>query len=173
MKQLYQLKFLGRLLRKSDGFTLVEMIVVTGILTLAMGYVGSTIFESLALSRFWRTEAVATKTLRHAGSVFVRDAMLVDKVPEIDGDTVTLRWTDAALNNHAAIYSVVGTSLMRTEELNGVQTGQNTVAQNAVLISYSLDPLTQTLLTIDVEVLTDLNTTESISLQTFLRYLAS
>lgn len=173
MKHLLYSKFLRRLLRKSDGFTIVEVIVVTGILSLALSYVGTTVFQSLSLTRFWRSEAIATKTLRHAGSVFVRDALLVNQVPEIVGDTVTLRWVDAEFNDHTAKYTLDGTSLIRTKELNGLQTAQNTVAQDVVSVSYTLDVATQTLLTINIEIQTDLSSTESISLQTFLRLLAS
>ncbi len=160
-------KFFDKLLKRSGGFTLVEVVVVTGLLTLTTGLVGTTVFQSLSIERFWRDGVVATKDLRHATSQFSRDALVAETTDLVDGgaskSTVTLDWTDGLDVAHTATYSVVNSNLIR--DLDG---NQLTLARGVSSTTFALD---QNVLTFDLEVEGELGTTKSISLQTYLRLL--
>ena len=72
----------------ASGFTIAEVTVAVGILTLALALVGSSVFQSLSIERFWQDDVVATKELRHAGSWFAGDAMNAETTDLIDGAVV-------------------------------------------------------------------------------------
>ena len=158
---------LGRLLAGRSGFTLVEVLVAVSILTLAVGMVGSGIFQSLSVQRSWRGKMVATKEWRRAHSWFAGDALNSEITNLVDGepsaDTVTLAWTGSDEVLHTATYRLSGSSLVR--EFDGVET---VVARNVVSASFSL---LGKVLTFELEVGTGGEAPKSASLQTYLRML--
>ena len=157
-----------RIAKRSDGFTLVEALIAVGILTLGLGLVGSTVFQSLAVERFWRDDVIATKELRHADSRFAGDALYTEATSLVDGaapvNTVDLTWTDTDGVSHTAVYSVTGDNRL-VRDLNGMQ---STLARDVVQTGFSLNGR---LLTFDLEVEADRGTTKTSSLQTYLRAL--
>ena len=157
-----------RIAKRSDGFTLVEALIAVGILTLGLGLVGSTVFQSLAVERFWRDDVIATKELRHADSRFAGDALYTEATSLVDGaapvNTVNLTWTDTGGVSHTAVYSVTGDNRL-VRDLNGMQ---STLARDVVQTGFSLNGR---LLTFDLEVEADRGTTKTSSLQTYLRAL--
>lgn len=128
---------LARLARDSGGLTLVELLVVVGIMTTAVGMVGSGIFQSLGIERSWRADAVATREWRHAYSWFASDALNAESTDLIDGQppvaSVTMTWTDGDGALHTSRYLLVGTRLVR--EIDGTV---STVAAHALSASFSL-----------------------------------
>ncbi|MCH7744991.1 MAG: prepilin-type N-terminal cleavage/methylation domain-containing protein [Chloroflexi bacterium] len=157
-----------RIAKRSDGFTLVEALIAVGILTLGLGLVGSTVFQSLAIERFWRDDVIATKELRHADSRFAGDALYTEATSLVDGaapvNTVDLTWTDTDGVSHTAVYSVTGDNRF-VRDLGGTQ---STLARDVVQTGFSLNGR---LLTFDLEVEADQGTTKTSSLQTYLRAL--
>lgn len=160
-------RLLKRLVQKQQGVTLVEMIVVVGILTLGIGLVGTTVFQTLGIFRFWRADVVATREVRHAGSLFAGDALNTEVISLIDGepptDDVTLEWVDDSEITHTAVYTFANGVLMR--DLDG---NLNTLARDVVDVDFSLS---SRMLTFDISVIAETGTTESMSLDTYLRFL--
>ncbi|MFQ6027849.1 MAG: type II secretion system protein [Dehalococcoidia bacterium] len=155
--------------RDSRGFTLVEMVVALGILTLTFTMAGGSIFQALSIQRFWQEDAVATMESRHAGSWFSGDALFAETTSLVDGavpvNNVTLNWTDGLGVSHTAVYAVSGSNLTRT--IDGVQT---ILSDRVVSVGFSLSGQT---LTLDIEVQADRGGTESSSLAAYLRMLQS
>ena len=152
---------------RSSGFTLVEVVVSVGILSLAMGLVVGGLFQALGIQRFWFEDVVATKDLRHAGSWFSSDAPNAETIDILDGapptEPVTLTWTDDNDVPHTVTYSLVESSLMR--DFDGAQI---TLARRVVSAGFALSGK---VLTFDLEVEADRGGTESMSLQIYLRML--
>ena len=59
---------LNRLFAQSFGFTLMEVSLSLGILSLGLGLVGTSIFQVFDIQRSWQDQRVATKETRHAAS---------------------------------------------------------------------------------------------------------
>ena len=165
-------------LAESSGFTLVETLVAIGILTFAVGVIGSGMFQVLNFQRYFKDDAVATKELRHAGSWFAGDALNAEDALDAGGVTrlacdpnpaveqVTLQWTDKdGVTQHLATYSLTGAELIRNYD--GVL---NTMARPVVAGSLNFS-LCGNLLTLNMEVEADRGATEDITLQTYLRSL--
>ena len=141
--------------------------MVVGILTLALGTLGSGVFQVLSIQRYWQDDVVATKELRHAGSWFAGDALNAQTTDLIDGapavDAVTLSWADGDGNLHTASYELLEDILVRN--FDGVPSH---VGRKVVSVGFSL---VGNLLSFVLEVRADRGETDSISLQTYLRML--
>ena len=158
---------LASLIQRSNGFTLVEMLVAMSVLTVASGVIGGTIFQVLSTQRTWRENAVATRELGNAGAWFSRDARSADTTDLSDGgppvNSVALTWHDAYGVLHTATYGLSGDRLVR--DLGGEQ---NTVARGVDSASFSLGGR---LLTFDLVVRGGGGSSKSRSQQTYLRML--
>jgi hypothetical protein len=156
-----------RFLASAAGFTVPEVMVAVGILAVTVGLIGSGVFQVLSIQRFWEDDVIATKELRRAGSWFSSDALnaevtdLVDGAPPVSG--VTLSWTDTDGVDHTASYSLVGDTLLRVFDGTAITAGRRVVSA-----SFSLS---EKLITLELEVQSDRGSTESMSLQTYLRQL--
>ena len=158
---------LGGFFGKTTGFTLVESVVVTGIITVALSMVGGGIFQVLSIQRTWRDDVVATKELRHAGSWFAGDALNATATDLVPDDppvgSVTLQWTDGAGVPRTVTYSLSGVFLERASGGDVIA-----VARRVTSVGFSLAGQT---LTFDLTVEAETGGTESASLQTYLRML--
>ncbi len=158
---------LKRLLTSPRGFTLLEVLVIVGIFTIVTGLVGRNVFQTLSIQRFWREQVVATKELRHAGSIFAGDAVYAQITSLVDGaapvTSVTLDWTDKTGVPHTATYTLSGNILFR--EYDGATIS---IARHVVSAGFSLSGR---MLTFDLEVEAEGDQTDSISHQVFLRRL--
>ena len=165
-----------RSLADSSGFTLVEVLFSVGILSLAVGIVGSGIFQVTAVRKHWADDAVATKDLRHAGSWSAGDALNAKVAQDANGDTlactppnpgVTLIWTDTNGASRRATYSASAGRLVRQDEDgNSIQVIPGGVVDNSVKFS-----LCGNLLTLDLEVKAERENIETMVLRTYLRKL--
>ena len=157
----------GKPLGSSRGFTLVEVLVTVGILTLTLGMVGGGLFQSLSIERSWRDDVLATRELRRAGSWFAGDALNAEATDLIDGGgpvtSTALTWTDEAGANHTATYSLSGDNLVR--EYDGLQL---VVARRVVSLGFSQSGK---VLTLNLVVRAEEGGTESSTLETYLRAL--
>ncbi len=153
---------LDRLFAQSFGFTLVEVSVALGILSLGLGLVGTSIFQVFDIQRSWQDQRVATKEVRHAASWFAGDVLkatatdLVDTDPPVDSVILTLGSGDVT-------YRRSGDTLIR--EVGG---NQNVIAKDVVSNGFSLDA---EVMTFTVEVAASGGNTETISLNSYLRML--
>ena len=161
------LKRLAFSMRDNAGVTLVEMIVVTGIVSVSVGLVGGGIFQVLSIQRTWRDDVSATRELRHAESWIARDAfntMTTDLIADDPSvDTMTLQWTDSTETVHTVVYGLSGPFLERTEGSEVTQ-----VARAVTAVGFSLSGQT---LTFDLTVEAESGGTESTNLETYLRTL--
>ena len=153
--------------RASAGFTIVELLVAVGILTMSVGLVGSGMFQALSVERSWSDNVLATKGLRHAGSWFSSDAFNARTTDLFDGappsGEVSLSWSDAESSSHTVRYQVSGDNLVRT--FDGVET---VVARQVTSAAFSL---AGQVLTLDLEVEAAQGSTETMSHRSYLRML--
>ncbi|MBI2916721.1 MAG: type II secretion system protein [Chloroflexi bacterium] len=155
------------LVRGAPGFTLVEVLVAVGIITLALGLVGTSVFQALSVERYWREDVVATRQLRHAGSWFAGDALNASSTGLVDGapavSAVTLTWTDRLGVPHIASYSILEGDLVRN--FDGSQT---VVARRVESVGFSLSGR---VLTLELTVPAEQGGTDTTTLTTYLRML--
>ncbi len=106
----------------TQGFTLVEVLVALGILSLAIALAGSGLFQVFSFQTSYQDRVVATKDLRHAGSWFSGDALNAQAAVDGNGepldclsasDSVTLSWTGNDGAYHSSTYQVSGDSFER------------------------------------------------------------
>lgn len=173
-----RIRTIKRIMSESSGFTLVEALVALGILSVAVGLIGSGLFQVLSFQKPWQDQVVATKELRHAGSWFAGDALNTEEVFDAGGSTrltcdpdplvekVTLQWIGKdGVTTHNATYSLTGQDLIRNYDGN-----PNIVASPVVLGTLSFS-LCGNLLSLKMDVEADRGTTDGIVLQTYTRRL--
>ena len=119
------------------GTTLVELVIAVGILVLAVGTVGRTVFSVLSIDRTWRDDVVATRVTRQAMTWLSRDAINASSTSLADGapaaTTLTLTWADTTAAPHSASYQVSAGVLTRT--LDGGNT--ITLARGVSAVAFS------------------------------------
>jgi len=168
------------ILRSSGGFTLIELLVSVTILTVVVGIFGAGMFQVLSIQRFWTDDVKAVREVRHAGSWFAGDALNATEVYDAGGSTrltctpnpdveqITLVWTDTSAVTHTAIYKIVGTELHRDFDSNGFPL----VLATGVVASSTSFTLCGNTLRLNVEILADRDTTDTLDLITYVRKLS-
>ena len=156
----------------TQGFTLVEVLVALGILSLAIGLAGSGLFQVFSFQTSYQDKVVATKDLRHAGSWFSGDALNAQAAVDGNGepldcfsasDSVTLSWTDNDGAYHTSTYQDSGDSFQRAYD------GRvNTLADHVVTDSVGFLHCGN-LLTLELEVEADSGQVKNTVLWTYLR----
>ncbi len=152
---------LQTLLGSSRGFTLAEVLVSLGILSLAVGLIGGGIFQALSFSTDWTDDVVAVKEVRHAASWFARDALNAETTDLTDGaspvSSVVITWIDSSSVAHTATYSLVDNRLVRDYDGASI-----TVARDVVSVGFSRS---SQILQLDLTVEAAAGGTESTSLE--------
>ena len=156
----------------TQGFTLVEVLVALGILSLAIALAGSGLFQVFSFQTSYQDKVVATKDLRHAGSWFSGDALNAQAAVDGNGepldclspsDSVTLSWTGNDGAYHSSTYQVSGDSFKRAYD------GRvNTLADHVVTDSVGFLHCGN-LLTLELEVEADSGQAKNTVLWTYLR----
>ena len=168
----------------SSGFTLIEVLFAVSIISLAVGLVGTGIFQINNVRRFWADDALATKDLRHSDSWFAGDALNAEKALTAPGGSslaedcstppaspisaVTLTWADTDGVSRQATYSTAAGALTRQNE-----SGAQTAIINTRVVDHSVKfSLCKSMLTLELKVDADRQGTETMSLKTYLRKLS-
>ena len=156
----------------TQGFTLVEVLVAMGIMSLAIGLAGSGLFQVFSFQTSYQDKVVATKDLRHAGSWFSGDALNAQAAVDGNGepldclsasDSITLSWTDNDGAYHSSTYQVSGDSFEREYDVL-----VNTLAEHVVTDSVGFLHCGN-LLTLELEVEADSGEAKNTVLRTYLR----
>ena len=177
-----RLREIKKELANSSGFTLIEVLMAVSIISVAIGVVGSGIFQVVAVQKSWADDALATKDLRNAGSWFAGDALnAADALDGPGGTRLTEDCTDPPANTASAVtltwrthqitYSAAAGALIREDEF-----GNQTAIITSGVVDNSLKFTLCTaggknLLTLDLEVEADNGQTEAVQLRTHLRKL--
>ena len=128
-----------KLWRSEQGFTLVELLVGVGILTVTMSTIGTSLFQALGTQQGVIDDGRAIGELRKGLSWFAEDLRKASSTDLMDGasavSSATFMWTDKyndAGTDHTSGYNLVATDLLRT--YNG---STHTVARRVVSASFS------------------------------------
>lgn len=159
------LRVIKKLIQEASGITLVETTVSLGILALALGMVGTQIFQVLAVQERWQDDSVATKDLRHAESWFAGDALNAKTTDLIDGAGQVNSVTLSTFDGNDITYSVSGTDLVRSV-FDGVDTTDTIVASGVTTVMFSRSGRTVDLTLV---VSAEQGSTDSLNLMTHLR----
>ena len=160
----------------SRGFTLIELLVSVSLLIVVVGIFGAGMFQVLSIQRFWTADVKATREVRHAASWFAGDALNATAVLDAEGapltctpsppvQQVTLTWIDAS-GARSVVYRVSGEELLRDLDNGPPLTMAGQVVANSV--SFTLCGNT---LRLNMDVLADRDTTDSLDLITYVRKL--
>ena len=156
-------KHLAKLWRSQGGFTLAEMIVGVGILSIILGTIGASLFQALGTQRGVVDDGLAINELRNGLGWFAEDVKRA-RDADVTSGVLTLTWTDEygdVGTNHTITYQLVGDSLVRTYD------GSNhTVARRVVSVAFTLSSRT---ITAQLEVNAALGTTRTLSMKTVMR----
>ena len=130
----------SRLIHDERGVTLAEMLMSIGILTIVVGMVGSTMWQSTQIHSRVLGDGVAINELRNGLGMFaddVKSAQSSDLPTDSSPATsVVLSWTDEyndLVTPHSSTYALSGSKLIRTYD--GVDI---VVARSVVSVSFSL-----------------------------------
>ena len=174
------MRSLRNIMESSGGFTLIELLVSIGILTSVVGIFGAGMFQVLSIQRFWTDDVNAVREVRHAGNWFAGDALNATNVLDAGGVNrltcvpspsvrkVTLIWTDASGNDHSVVYSVAGDELHRAFD----STGSPLVLASRVVADSISFTLCGNTLRLNMDVLADRDSTDSLDLVTYMRKLS-
>ncbi len=117
---------------KQRGFTLIELMVGIGIMSLVVGGIGSTVFYSVGTGRNVVKDGQAINELRKGFSWFSSDAKMAKTTSLIDGagavTSATFDWTDEyedAGTPHTISYALTGSRLVRTMDGVGYPVASN------------------------------------------------
>ncbi len=156
------------ILGDARGFSLVEMLVGIGILTIMMGTIGTAMYQGLGTQQGVVEDGTAINELRKGFGWLAADvkmaqtSTLVDLAPPVD--TVTFTWTDhfnGAMTAHISTYSVVGGDIVRTFDSQS-----HAIARDVVSAEFSLDGRT---VTAEFVVNAGAGTTRTLSVWTLMR----
>ena len=159
---------LKKLWHSQGGFTLVEMLVGVGLLTIIMSTIGTSLFQALHTEKEVVDDGLGINELRKGLSWFAEDVKMANSTDLVDGapavSSVALSWTDQfndAGVSHTSNYVLVGDRLVRTYDGNA-----HTVAHRVVSVAFSFSGRT---VTAQVEVNAEPGTTRTLSVQTIMR----
>ncbi len=156
------------ILGDTRGFSLVEMLVGIGILTIIMGTIGTAMYQGLGTQQGIIEDGTAISELRKGFGWLAADvkmaqtSTLVDLAPPVD--TVTFAWTDYyndAMTPHISTYSVVDGEIVRTFDSQ-----PHAIARDVVSAAFSLSGRT---VTAEFVVNAGAGTTRTLSVWTLMR----
>ncbi len=166
------MKSLKSFLHDSRGFTLPEVLVSMGILTVVMSTIGIALFQALDTQTGVVDDGLAINELRKGLSWFAKDVKMARSTDMVDGapavSSVTFTWTDEfqdAEVDHTSSYALVGDQLVRTYDGNA-----HTVARRVVSVAFSLSSRT---VTAQFEIDAGAGTTRTLSVKTVIRSVES
>ncbi len=121
------------------GFTLAEVLVSVGLLTIATSIIGTSLFQALATQRVVQDDGKAINELRKGIGWFAEDIKMA-QTAEVTGGVLTLTWTDLfndANQDYTVTYAKAGNLLMRTLSV-GTTTNAHAVVRRVSSVSFSI-----------------------------------
>ncbi len=164
------------LLKRDRGFTLVELLVGLGILSVVMSIIGLSIFQALRTESAISSDGRAINQLRNGMSWFGEDGKMVQGTDLVDGGPAvqcvdgvpcsSFTWTDE-FNDldvaHSLSYTLVGNTLVRNYDGNA-----HGVAREVVATSFSRSGKT---VTAQLEVDAGAGTTRVLTVEVYMELL--
>lgn len=129
--------------KDSRGFTLAEVLVGIGLLSIIMGILGSALFQALGTQRGVVDDGLAINELRKGLSWLAEDVKMATSTNLAIGATstsITLSWKDQfndAGTTYTSSYNIVGDRLVRTLTVGTSTPASHTVAHRVVSASFS------------------------------------
>ena len=118
------------------GFSLVELMVSIGLLSLVMTLAGAGLFQVMGSQRWWLADSVATKDLRHSLSKFGDDAAKAEIVDLADAggpvSSLAITWSDANGGLNVSTFAQAGDTF--TRELGGTT---SVLARNVTAVAFN------------------------------------
>lgn len=157
-----------KLMRSQLGFTLAEVLVAVGILTIVSSTIGTATFRALNIQGKVRDDGQAILQLQRGLGQFSSDMRKATATDLVDGappvSSLSLTWTDqyqGAGTAHTIAYALVGEDLVRTYD--GVS---HTLARRVVGVAFSRSSKT---FTAQVEVKATPGSTRTLSVKANMR----
>ncbi len=153
--------------RSQLGFTLAEVLITVGLLTIATSIIGTAMFQALATQRVVQDDGRAISELRKGLGWFAEDIRMA-QTADVTGGVLTLTWTDYfndANQNYTVTYAKVGNLLMRTHSV-GTTTNALAVVRRVSSVSLSISGQT---ISAEVEVDSTPDNTRSLSASAIMR----
>ena len=176
-----KIRNIRKALAGSSGFTLVEVLMAVSVSSVAVGVIGSGIFQITLVQRDWADDTLASKDLDNAASWFAGDALNAEDVLDAPGGNpiaedcddppnnpataVSLTWSDTSGNPIEATYSTANGELTREDGENIRTSVISTRVQSLGFF------LCGSLLTLNLGVQGEGTTTETSTMRTYLRKL--
>ncbi len=126
-------------LRSQLGFTLAEVVVSVGLLTIATSIIGTSLFQALATQRVVQDDGHAINELRKGLGWFAEDIKMAHTA-DVTGGVLTLTWTDHfndANQDYTVTYAKAGNLLVRTLFV-GTTTNALAVVRRVASVSFSI-----------------------------------
>ena len=125
--------------RSQLGFTLAEVLVSVGLLTIATSIIGTSLFQALATQRVVQDDGHAINELRKGLGWFAEDIKMA-QTADVTGGVLTLTWTDHfndANQDYTVTYAKAGNLLVRTHSV-GTTTNAHAVVRRVSSVSFSI-----------------------------------
>ena len=130
---------MNKWLRSQLGFTLAEVLVSVGLLTIATSIIGTSMFQALATQRVVQDDGHAIDELRK-GLGWFAEGIKMAHTADVTGGVLTLTWTDHfndADQDYTVTYAKAGNLLVRTLFV-GTTTNALAVVRRVASVSFSI-----------------------------------
>ena len=129
--------------RSQVGFTLTEVLVSVGLLTIATSIIGTSLFQALATQRVVQDDGRAINELRKGLGWFAEDIKMA-QAADVASGVLTLTWTDHfndANQDYTVTYAKAGNLLVRTHSV-GTTTNAHAVVRRVSSVLFSISDQT-------------------------------
>ena len=123
------MKSLASSFKRSEGFSLVELLIVILITGVLGAGIVTTVFQIYNQNERSTRNMVVVQNVENTGYWINRDALMAQNATA-SGLPLTLDWQDWDGNLHQVTYSLVDNTIERVKSVNSVITSQTIIARN-------------------------------------------